>query len=94
MFQSIDVGQYASPASISCGYWSLLTGMVLGLSSIITGARYLASLGGRGLCLSPRPQGIIELALSHALPAHLVLPSEAHATSTHLGVGIEREREQ
>ena len=46
---------------------------------------------GRGGCLLPRAQGIIELALSHALPAHLVFPSEAHATSTHLGVGIERE---
>ena len=49
---------------------------------------------GRGGCLLPRPQEIIELALSQVLPAHLVFPSEAHATSTHLGVGIEREREQ
>ena len=50
-----------------------------------------SQLGGKGVCLSPTPQGIIELALSHALPAHLVLPSEAHATSTHLGV-VLRER--
>ena len=42
---------------------------------------------GGGCCLLPRPQGIIELALSHALPAHQVLPSEAHATSTHLVAG-------
>ena len=46
---------------------------------------------GRGGCLLPRPQGIIELALSHALPAHLVLPSEAHATSTHLGVVLREQ---
>ena len=43
-------------------------------------------------CLPLRLQGIIELALSHALLAHPVLPSEAHATSIHLGGGgIERE---
>ena len=47
--------------------------------------------GGRGVCLPPRPRGIIELTLSHALPAHPVLPSEAYATSTHLGV-VLRER--
>ena len=41
---------------------------------------------GNGVCLLPRPQGIIELALSYALPAHLILPLEAYATSTHLGV--------
>ena len=48
--------------------------------------------GGAGACLSPRPQGVIELALSYALPARLVLPLEAHATSTHLGV-VLRDRE-
>ena len=47
--------------------------------------------GGRGVCLLPRPQGIIELALPYALLAHIVLPLEAHATSTHLGE-ILRER--
>ena len=41
---------------------------------------------GKACCLLPRPQGIIELALSRALPAHLVLPWAAHATSPHLGV--------
>ena len=49
--------------------------------------------GGGWGCLLPRPQGIIELARSRALPAHPVLPSEAHATSTLLRV-VLREREQ
>ena len=39
----------------------------------------------RGGCLPPRPRGIIELALFQILPAHLVFPSEAHAT--HLAGG-------
>ena len=50
--------------------------------------------GGAVSCLLPRPQGMTELALSHALLAHSVLPSEAHATTTHLGGYCERERER
>ena len=82
-------------ASISSGYWRFLTGMVPGLSSIITGLMSSQpggkGVGGEGVCLLSRPQGIIELGRSHALLAHPGRPSEAHATSTHFGV-VLRER--
>ena len=44
-----------------------------------------SQLGVWADCLPPRPQGIIELALSHALLGHPVLPLEAQASFTHLG---------
>ena len=94
MFQSIDVGQYAGPG--------LYRQRILALS-IRDGAWFefyyhwglmSSQPGGRGVCLLPRPQGIIELALPYALLAHIVLPLEAYATSTHLGMVLREQISQ